>query len=190
MFEWVKKLFKKEEEIDEVKMEKVNLEPIQLDEDPTLKVEEAPDSRYTEDYANFVHEQYPTDESAPVEKTLTPTEEDVVVEEPVVEEPQFYNEEPVVEEHPEEEPHFYSEEHVVEEHPEEEPHFYSEEHVGDIQSDEEIMIDEPQIIEQDISGEIPVIEEPIYEETQMYESLLDPFADVDAMETHDESEDE
>ena len=173
MFEWVKKLFKKEEEIDEVKMEKVNLEPIQLDEDPTLKVEEAPDSRYTEDYANFVHEQYPTDESAPVEKTLTPTEEDVVVEEPVVEEPQFYNEEP-----------------VVEEHPEEEPHFYSEEHVGDIQSDEEIMIDEPQIIEQDISGEIPVIEEPIYEEAQMYESLLDPFADVDAMESYDESEDE
>ena len=60
MFNWLKKLFKKEEEIkNEPVIEKVTLEKIDTSE-PLLRSDETlipPETRYTEDYAEFVEEQ-------------------------------------------------------------------------------------------------------------------------------------
>ena len=65
MFNWLKKLFKKEEEIkSEPVIEKVTLEKIDTSE-PLLKSDETlipPETRYTEDYAEFVEEQMANNE--------------------------------------------------------------------------------------------------------------------------------
>ena len=65
MFKWLKKLFGKEEEVQEkIEVERVSLEKIDISE-PLLKSDEpleTTDTRYTEDYAEFVETQMPSEE--------------------------------------------------------------------------------------------------------------------------------
>lgn len=65
MFKWLKKLFGKEEEVQEkIEVERVSLEKIDISE-PLLKSDEpleTTDTRYTDDYASFVESQMPSEE--------------------------------------------------------------------------------------------------------------------------------
>lgn len=150
MFKWLKKLFGSDDNvIEEVEYEKVNLEPVHLEENPTLKAEEACDTRYTEDYANFVKEQYPQDEGD-IEKLdrSMPALEEVTVNEEVVEE----NE-------------------VTETNTELEETITTQE-----------TIDDTTYLEEEADAEEAEEDIEYIEETQTFEELLDPFADLDAME--------
>lgn len=83
MFEWLKKLFKKEEVQEEVEIERVPLEKIDISE-PLLKSDETltpPETRYTEEYAEFVETQNSDDKSIPARMN---TEENVTKESGVV----------------------------------------------------------------------------------------------------------
>ncbi len=178
MFKWLKRLFKKDEVNEEIKedlqIERVSLEKIDISE-PLLKSDEtleAPETRYTDDYAEFVDKQFESSEDTPIDRSM-PTRgmADNASEEEILEAPETR----------------YTEE-------------YAE--FVDTQLPEEELINEEEVVEDNISREIEDVtyddgeyfvddydeedgsfEDDIYEgETAIYETLLEPLDDEDINE--------